>query len=173
MGKKSGGVGATSHARTDGSHGSVLGRIAGGRLTFLRFAIKLQKENAAVLRSFVLSSDGSGSTRKKSNVVGSLPPIASRLQTIIRPLNCARDNNSTSKGAAAAAAATASMIIFQNLFLWEGNETAQRHSARPYVVPQADGLTAVGHPNKSPPLSCKIKTYSSSLSPSLAITKTE
>ena len=86
--------------------------------------------------------------------LAAMPP----LQTIIRPLNCARDNNSTSKGAAtaaavaastAAAAATASMIIFQNLFLWEGNETAQRHSARPYVVPQADGLTAVGHPTKA------------------------
>ena len=84
--------------------GSVLRRIAGGRSTFLRFAIKLQKKNAAVLRSLVRSSVGSGSTRKKSNVVGSLLPLspslyaANSLQTIIRPLNRARDNNSTSKG---------------------------------------------------------------------------
>ena len=60
------------------SHSSVLRRIAGRRLTFLRLAIKLQKENAAVLRPFVRPSAGSGSTRKKSNVVGSLPPIPSR-----------------------------------------------------------------------------------------------
>ena len=106
------------------------------------------------------------------------------LQTIIRPLNCARDNNSTSKGAAAAApTATASMIIFQNLFYGRGTK---QHSAWPSVrlcqsvrssvVRLSDGLTAaaaaaaVGHPTKALHWVAKLRhTPPLSLSPSPAL----
>ena len=110
------------------SRGRVLRGIAGRRFTFLRLAIKLQKKNAAVRSSFFLSSgSGGGSTRKKSNVVGAPLSACNSLQTIIRPLNCARDNNSTSKGAiAAAASAHREYDYFSKPLLWEGNETAQR-----------------------------------------------
>ena len=116
------------------SRGRVLRGIAGRRFTFLRLAIKLQKKNAAVRSSFFLSSgsgSGGGSTRKKSNVVGAplslSPPAIPSRPTIIRPLNCARDNNSTSKGAiAAAASAHREYDYFSKPLLWEGNETAQR-----------------------------------------------